>query len=413
VTGSGGVEGPAGGVTAPDVPDPGEFSGARRAVALIFLANGLLFGSWAARIPALQDRLDLSEGTLGIALAFLALGALVAMPAAGAWASRAGSRRPTRLAFVGVVLAPALAASAPTYATLLAAAFVFGVVNGALDVVMNTQGTTVERRCGRLLLGRLHAAFSGGGLLGAASGAGAAAVGLDARLHLAIAGAVMFAVVFPLTGALLRGDGDRSRREPTFSRPEPALVALGVLAFCCLLAEGAAADWSAVFVDDDLGASAGVAGLAYAAFSALMFLGRLMADRVTERVGPVRLLRGAGLLAGAGLAVGLAVGTPAAAIAGFAALGAGLSVVIPLTFRAAGQRGDERAAGPALAAVSTMGYTGFLAGPPLIGLVAELTTLGTALGLVAALAVMATVLARATATPARAEPRPEAAPAPA
>jgi MFS family permease len=291
------------------------FRGARRAVALVFLANGLLFGSWAARIPALQDRLELSEGSLGIALAFLALGALVAMPVAGTWAARAGSRRPTRVAFVGVAVAPALAATAPSYATLLAAAFVFGAVNGALDVVMNTQGTTVERRSGRLLLGRLHAAFSGGGLIGAATGAAAAGADVDPQVHLAIAGAVTFAAIFPLTGALLRGDGDRSRREPTFSRPEPALLALGFLAFCCLLAEGAAADWSAVYVDDDLRASAGVAGLAYAAFSALMFLGRLFADRLTERVGPVALLRAAGTLASAGLAVGLLGGTPGAAIA--------------------------------------------------------------------------------------------------
>ncbi len=220
--------------------------GARRSITLVFLANGLLFGSWAARIPALDDRLDLSEGELGIALAFLAVGALVAMPSAGAWAARRGSRRPVRVALLGVCFVPALAAAAPSYAALLALALVFGVVNGALDVVMNTQGSTIERRSERLLLGRLHAAFSGGGLLGAASGAGAAAAGVDARVHLLAAGLLCLVAVWPTTRALLHGDGDSAGEGHAFARPDRALLGLGVLAFCCLLAEGAAADWGGV-----------------------------------------------------------------------------------------------------------------------------------------------------------------------
>jgi MFS family permease len=173
-------------------------------------------------------------------------------------------------------------------------------------------------------------------------------------------------------------------------------MALGVLAFCSLLAEGAALDWSAVYVDDDLAASASFAALAYAAFSAAMLVGRLLADRLVTAFGPVVILRVGGVLAGGGLSVAIAVGTRGAALAGFAALGAGLSVVVPLVFRAAAGRGGA----PSLAAVSTMGYTGFLAGPPLIGAIAEAASLPIALAFVALLATFAAVLARAVA-PAR------------
>jgi MFS family permease len=159
------------------------------------------------------------------------------------------------------------------------------------------------------------------------------------------------------------------------------------------MSEGAAADWSAVYVDRDLAASAAVAGLAYAAFSVTMVAGRLVGDRLTERFGPALLVRCGALVAAVGMAAALLAGTPVAALAGFAALGAGLSIVIPQVFRAAAATGDS---GPALATVSTIGYTGFLAGPPLIGALAELTSLPTALGVLPVLALAMAALAPLT-----------------
>jgi MFS family permease len=364
---------------------------AARAIAVVFFVNGVLLGSWGARIPAIRDRLDLTAGQLGIALAGVAAGALVSMPLSGAWSARSGSRRPTTVGILAMCALPAVAAAMPSLPLLVVGALALGAMNGAVDVAMNTQGTTIERLRGRLLLGRLHAAFSAGGLVGAGAGALAIAAGLGATEHLLVAGAICALVAYPATRALVGGDAHPDRSEPTFARPSRALLALGVLAFCCLLAEGAALDWSAVYVDRDLAASASLAALAYATFSAAMLTGRLLADRLATRFGPTALLRAGGLVAGGGLAVAIAIGAPGAALVGFAALGAGLSVVIPLVFRAASSRGGA----PSLAAVSTMGYTGFLAGPPVIGAIAEAASLPAALTLVALAAASAAILAGA------------------
>ena len=255
---------------------------------------------------------------------------------------------------------------------------------------MNTQGTTIERRRGRLLLGRLHAAFSAGGFVGAGAGALAVSADLGAAAHLALAGAVGAVAALAAARHLVGGDQSPAAG-PTFARPNRALLALGVLAFACLVAEGAALDWSAVYVEDELAASASLAALAYAAFSATMLAGRLLSDPLVTALGPVRTLRAGGLVAGGGLAIALAIEQPAAALAGFAALGAGLSVVVPSVFRAATMRGGAQS----LAAVTTMGYTGFLAGPPLIGAVAETASLTAGLALVALAAGTAAVLAGA------------------
>jgi MFS family permease len=368
---------------------------ARAAVTAVFLLNGVLFGSWAARIPALQDRLALGEGELGLALGAVAIGALVAMPVAGGVATRVGSARATRIGVAACCLVVAVVALAPSLGALVAATFLVGAANGWLDIAMNAQGTAVERRAGRLLLSSLHAAFSAGGLIGALTGALVAGAGVDARVHLALVGLAAAPLGVAATRHLLPDAAHAAEGSPAFARPSRALLALGVLALCGLLAEGAAADWSGVYLQDVLGASAGVAPLAFAAFSATMTLGRLLGDRLAAALGPVRLLRACGTVGAAGLGGALLVAHPAAALVGFAMLGAGLSVVVPLVFRAAAQA-PGLPPGPALAAVSTMGYTGFLAGPPVIGALAEVTSLPTALGLVAVLTGATVVLAGTT-----------------
>ena len=183
---------------------PDDFRAASRAIALVFFVNGTMFGAWGSRIPALRDRLDLSTGELGIALAFVAGGALMAMPLAGSLAARVGSRTPTRAFVLPMCFVPLLTVLAPSFGVLLGAMALLGATNGSLDVSMNTQGTTIEQRRGRLLLGRLHAAFSAGGLAGAASGALAAEAGIGVGTHLAVVGAVL-AVAVAVTGRALLG----------------------------------------------------------------------------------------------------------------------------------------------------------------------------------------------------------------
>jgi MFS family permease len=372
---------------------------ARRAVTVIFALNGVLYGAWAARIAAVGDRLDLGAGELGIALAFIAAGALIAMPIAGRAANRFGSNPATTVSLVVFCFASALTPAAPSLALLCAACVLMGGSGGALDVTMNAHGVAVEANRGRPVLSSFHAAFSAGGLTGALVGAGSAAAGIDVRVQMVVLAAVALPVGLVAARSLLPAHvdavGKRDRADRGRRGIDSRLMLLGVLAFCCLLCEGAAADWSAVYVDRSLAASAAVAGLAYAAFSVTMVLGRLFGDALTERFGSAVLVRGGSVVSALGLAVALVVGTPAAALAGFACLGAGLSIVVPQVFRAAAATGDS---GPALATVSTIGYTGFLAGPPLIGAIAELTSLPTALALLPVLAAAMAVLAPLTRT---------------
>ena len=186
-----------------------------------------------------------------------------------------------------------------------------------------------------------------------------------------------------------------ARGGPAFARPTRALLGLGVISFCVLLGEGAVGDWSAVYLKNTLSTGPGFAAAGYAAFSLMMVAGRITGDRLTSYLGPVRLVRLGGAVAAVGLGLSLTVGHPLVALAGFAAAGAGFSIVFPLALSAAG-RTKETAAGPALAAVSTLGYTGFLAGPPIIGFLAQLSNLGAALYVVVLLSAAIVPLAGAT-----------------
>jgi fucose permease len=367
---------------------------ARGAVTVIFFLNGVLLGSWAARIPAVKERLDLGEAQLGLALGLVALGALVAMPVSGWMSARGGSRRTTRFAFVLCCVAVPLPALAPGYALLLPGCLLLGAGNGSLDVAMNAHGVAVERRHDSPILSSFHAAFSGGALIGASTGGLAASVDLDVRWHLLGVAVVALALGLVACRALLPADADHAGGEagPLLAKPPRALWAVGAVGFCALVCEGATADWSAVYVKESLGAQAGVAALAFAAFSATMTIGRAIGDRLTSAWGPEALVRRGGMLSAAALAAALLIGHPVAAIAGFALLGIGIATMVPVVFRAASEV-EGVTPGVGIAAASTMGYFGFLVAPPIIGGIAELTSLPVALGLLVLLCVVMAALA--------------------
>ncbi|MGH2920071.1 MAG: MFS transporter [Solirubrobacteraceae bacterium] len=368
---------------------------ARVAVTTIFAVNGAAFASLFARLPELQREQDLSDGALGLVLLLGALGLMVAQPVAGALAVRNGSRPLTiggGATYVAVLALPALAPSPLLFAlaiVLLAAA------NGALDVSMNAQAIAIEHRHPRHIFASFHAAFSFGAMAGAAGGALAAHAGLDPALHLAIAAAVLLAILFAVRGGLLPASADAQPEGPRLARPSRGLAALGALAFCALIAEGSVTDWSAILLDREIGTSAAVAALGLAAFSLTMGFGRLAADPLAERFGRVAVIRVGGLLAAAGLVLALAGDSAATGVAGFAVLGAGLAGGFPLALAAAGD--TEGPAAPALAAVATTGYSGFIAGPALIGLLSEATSLPAALSVIVVLCLAIAVLAGAAA----------------
>ncbi|WP_437581479.1 MFS transporter [Sorangium sp. So ce887] len=387
---------------------------ARRAVSVMFVANGIAFASWAARVPAVRERLGLSDGALGLALLGIACGAILAFRAAGPLIARFGSRRVTRVSVVLLCAALPLPGLAPSFAALVAALLLLGASNGLMDVAMNAQAVEVERRHGRPILASFHGMFSLGGLIGAALGALAADRALSPAAHLLAVAAVLAAAVTAAGGAL--SADARPELQATAAARVPAegrstrLVLLGVIAFCSSIGEGAMANWSAVYLRDELHTSAAVAATGYAVFSLAMLLGRFSGDGLTQRFGAERLVRAAGLLVAGGLGAALIANVPTAMLLGFACVGAGLSIVVPLVFRA-GASAPGVAPGRALATLATMSYGGFLVGPPVIGLVADHLTLRGGLALVVALVLVIVVLAPAVARGAAGAPaaRPPAA----
>ena len=383
---------------------------ARTAVACVFFVHGALFGTWAARIPAIQHELSLDTGELGLALLAATLGAVLGLTPSGLLVSRVGSRTVVAAGLPVYTLALPLLALAPSLATLALALFVFGVAAGAVDVAMNAHGLVVERRVGRPILSSLHAGWSFGGLAGAGGGALAAAAGIEPFLHFVLAAFALGALGLVAVTRFLPADVDRGSAPASgFRRPPRRIAALGILAFCCTFAEGAAADWSAVYLAGPLEAGVGTAALGFAAFSVTMAVFRLLGDPLVLRWGPVALIRRGGLLAAGGLGLALVIGRPVVAIAGFACMGAGLAAVVPVVFRAAGSI-PGIPAGTGIAALTTIGYSAFLLGPPTIGFLAEATTLPIALALVAVLlgilALMAPHAATGNGSPSWTEPHP-------
>ena len=359
---------------------------ARVALTFVFLADGVMVGSWASRIPAVKDGLGLTTSQLGVALFAMSLGALVSMPLAGWLDERVGSARIALVALLGGGSSLWLAGVAGSLGALVGALALFGAGFGAVNVAGNAQGIALERAYGRSILSSFHAAFSAGGLIGAAAGALAAARGVEPSAHFAAVAVTLALVAFGAGRLLPRADVGCE----TFAlvRPPRALLLLGCAAFFTLLAEGAAADWSAVYLRGSLGSTAAFAALGYTAFSLAMVASRLAGDRLDETIGPAALAGGGGVVSAVGLAAALAIGTTPAALVGFAAMGAGLGVMVPVIFRTAGTTPGVTP-GIGIAAVSTIGFLGFLAGPPAIGIAADVIGLRAALAVVVVASVLA------------------------
>lgn len=357
---------------------------ARWAVAGLFLANGALFGTWVSRIPTVAERLALSERQLGFALLGLAIGTLCALPLAGGLTTRIGARTVSgggaALAAAGLGLVPLTTGTTSLFAALL----VFGAGSAAMDVAMNGQAVALERRYGRSIVVAFHGVWSLGGLVATGIGAGTIGVGVPTGAHLTGAAVVLGALGLLAAIRSTEAEVDRAAGPGrVFSLPRRGLWLLGIVAVSSALAEGAVADWSGVHLQRTLGTSAATAALGFVAFSATMATVRFAGDRAVSRFGRRAIVSGGGLLATGGLVAAAVTATPAVALAGFAVTGVGLAAVVPVAFSAAGSV-PGISEGEGVAAVATLGYAGFLAGPPLIGLIADATSLRLSLGLVAA-----------------------------
>jgi predicted MFS family arabinose efflux permease len=364
-----------------------------------FLVLGVTIGSWASRVPSVRQAVGLGTLQLGIALLGLAGGAVVAMPFVGWLVGRLGS---ARLICAGVAMCAItlpLTSFSRTFTELALALFALGTSIGTVDVSINAYAVGLEQRVGRSMLSSFHAAFSVGAFLGAGVGALAAALYASPTtqfLIVAACGAGLWATGVPrrldwAAGVLPRAPtrGSRWLRRGRPAHLPPALLLMGALAFCGLFAEGAAADWSAVYLQATVKAGATVGAATYSIFALAMTVSRLMSDDANERLGTVTVTRVGSLIAGTGLTVALLVRSPVTGVVGFMCLGAGLAPVIPNVFRAAALA-EGTSPGAGIATGTTLGYMGFMLGPPLIGVVGHAVGLATALGLVVvALAVIA------------------------
>ncbi|MFF5449305.1 MFS transporter [Streptomyces sp. NPDC012888] len=376
-------------MTGPGEPhlSPRRLGRARFAVAAVFCVHGAVTGSFATRIPWIQENAGLGAGTLGVALAFPAIGAALAMPLAGRVNHRFGARTALRGLLVLWTLSLILPSLAPNLFALCAALFVYGATAGMSDVAMNALGVETENRLGRSIMSSLHGMWSAGALLGSAAGTLAAHAGTDARLHHLLAALALTAAGLVAAGGVLdlRG-GAEDEAPPRFALPPRSALLIGAVGFCAVFAEGASLDWSAVYLRDVLDADAGLAAASTTAFALTMAVARLAGDRVVDRFGAVRTVRVGGVLATAGGLLVVTAHHPAGALAGFGLIGLGIAVVVPLCFAAAGRSGPAPA--QAIAGVATITYTSGLIAPSAIGAVADATSLVVSFGLVTALALV-------------------------
>ncbi|MFF8405163.1 MFS transporter [Streptomyces sp. NPDC015684] len=347
---------------------------ARYAVAAVFAVHGAVTGSFATRVPWIQDHASLGAGQLGFALAFTAFGASCAMPLAGRISHRFGSRTALRGLLTLWTLSLVLPSLAPNLYTLCLAMFAYGATAGMADVAMNALGVEIERLLEKSIMSGLHGMWSAGALVGSAAGTLAAHLGSDARLHHALAAAALTLLgLLACNWVLDLQPAEDEEPPPRFALPPRSALLIGTVGFCAVFAEGASLDWSAVFLRDRLDGSAGLAAASTTGFMLTMAVARIAGDAVVNRFGAVRTVRAGGMLAVLGGLLIVLAGHPAVAMGGFALMGLGIAVVVPLCFAAAGHAGPNPS--QAIAGVATITYTSGLIAPSLIGGVAQATSL--------------------------------------
>lgn len=370
-------------------PVSGHQQRARVATAMIFAFNGFLWAAWVPHIPEVKGALHLSDATLGLALLGPGIGSILSMPLVGRAIARWGSPLVTTvMAFATylVIAGPGLAGNLPS---LFLALILWGIATGCLDVSMNAQAVEVEKAYGRPIMSSFHAWWSVGTVAGTGAGILGASLGVSlARQQFAFA--IVLALVSVWAVRQFLPDHPAEEYAEGGRVFELRLILLGIAGVCALLAEGSAGDWSPIYLHDSLHVGTGHAGLAYQTFTVMMTLGRLLGDRVVAGLGRMRSIGMLAAIGTVGLAVGLVSHSTVGALLGFACLGLGLSVMVPVFFSTAAD--GPGAAGPKLALVSSFSYAGFLLGPALIGQIANATSIYAAIWLLPVFAGLAGAL---------------------
>lgn len=354
----------------------------RLAVGSIFFIQGLTFASWASRIPTIQQSLRLSEAALGGVLLSLPVGLLASLPLSGYMVSKFGSRKIVMVSAVLYALMLTLIGVSTNVMLLVSVLFLFGFTGNMLNISVNTQAVTVEKMYGKSIMASFHGLWSLAGFSGASLGTLMIGMKVSPAYHFSFVAMLVVFVIFISSRFIVRDEMQQDTSGPLFVKPDKSLLILGVIAFCTLICEGAMFDWSGVYFKKVVLAREEWIGAGYAAFMSTMALGRFIADRFTTRFGLKRTIKASGLLIFSGLVLSVVYPYLSTAIIGFMLVGFGVSSVVPLVYGAAG-KSEIMPAGMAITAVSTIGFFGFLFGPPLIGLVAGISSLQISFSIIA------------------------------
>jgi MFS family permease len=346
----------------------------RIAACVFFFIEGLIFSTWASRIPAIQAKLHLSDGALGGVLFALPAGLMVSLPLSGWLVSKYGSRP---MMISGSVIYPfilLLLASSTSVAQIILSLFFFGIMGNLINIAMNTQAVGIESLYGRSVMASFHGFWSLAGFSGAVIGTFFISRGFSPFFHFFTVCSLVILLVLLSYKFTLPHDANRHQSQKIFVKPDKKLLMLGLIAFCCLLCEGAMADWSGVYFKTIVVAPAALITLGYVAFTGTMALGRFLGDWLVTKFGVKRMLQISGTMISSGLLISVIFPYLISATAGFLLVGFGVSSVVPIVYGLAG-KSETMSAGAALASVSTIGFLGFLIGPPVIGFIAQLISL--------------------------------------
>jgi MFS family permease len=355
------------------------------ALAMLFLADGIGFGTWAAHVPVFKQFLHIENGALTFVLVSLIIGAIFTMPVTGQLTERYGSRRVVQIAAVVYALMVALLAQASSLFSLILFAGLYGAAKGALDVAVNAQAVTVEKQYGLPIMSFFQGCWSVGGLLGAAAASLMLQHGGKVRGDLSLTSGLLLLcslLAMPFLASETRTEAAIPRERKKFIWPDTPLLRLAAIAFFGLMAEGAIGDWASVYLHSDVGVTLSLAAAGFAAYAIAMAAARFSGDWLAQRISGKNILHGSGLLIAVGMCCALLVRSWWPAVGGLMLTGIGVANVVPVIWGVAG-RDTRMGAGPAISTVATIGYCGFLTGPPVIGSVAVLVGLRPAMAIIA------------------------------
>ncbi|MDE3234996.1 MAG: MFS transporter [Bacteroidota bacterium] len=363
----------------------------RWALFVFFFISGLRFASWASRIPDIQAHLHLSDAGLGSVLFALPIGSMAGLPVSGYCVTRFGSRKTLLIAALIFPVTMIGIGLSDTVATLFTLLFFFGLSSNLLNISMNTQAVAVEALYKRSIMASFHGTWSLGGFTGAAFSTWMMSMHVNPLHHFIIISSISLISMLLVYSNTIKQDVGKKSSGKIFSKPDRFLLLLGIIAFSSMVCEGTMADWSGVYFRKILHAPAGLVTLGYVAYMSMMTTGRFLGDRFVSRMGVSKVIKWSGLVIATGLLIAVTMPYIATAVIGFLFVGMGVSSVVPLSYAMAG-RSKKMTPGVAIAAVSSVGFLGFLIGPPMIGFIAQAADLRWAFVLIAILGLGTTIV---------------------